>query len=182
MTTTDETAENASAERWQRFVTREIRDEGKRLRGLRGVTVEILHTELCGTVIDLIQDLGRMVLEVSGSTGQWLGSLTDHLEQVDDRVGAVESLLSGNDVTQITPEHADKLMALATGTKELMRFLVETASGLTEEAKAKLTQHAALAEECEAIVSACVLEPDEDEEDGEEEKNVAPAPAAERPK
>ena len=130
----------------------------------RGPSPQEVAGELEGTVLSLMIKFMR-------ATGANIHAIHGGLQEFHDRLSDLEG-----DLTQFTPEDAEKFLALCGVVADLVAIVRER-SGLPSELQKKLAEAEALAGECATIIHESTLvdaEDDEDEDEPSRGREVAP--------
>ncbi len=149
----------------------DIPREQARLRALAktDITPERLLSEMNGTVVDLLKDVARGLVEVRDWAYSYMNQISEHLEANDERLDVMEQF--GGDSTLI-PDDAEVLSNVCDAAKYLATSMLQGPFPIEErdeEGKQKLAELIALCDQGKQIVSDAVLVMDDDDEDGDDD-------------
>jgi hypothetical protein len=143
----------------------DIPAEQRRLKQIKDPTAQQVMSEVAGTQLDIVKDMARNQVELRDWVYQYLNTLSEHVEALEDRIDTIDTY--GAETT-ITPEDAEVLRNAAVGAKWLALTLLKGPFPLEErdeEGKQKLAELIAHAERAERIIVDSELSADDDDSD-----------------
>lgn len=152
MSDTEQTSEEQS---WiDRMLDRDLPGHIRRIRdhASSALTLEWMRTELHGTVLSFLGDIGAFARDLSA----WLA---DHEDRLSDVESYIEAL---GQETQLVPADANDVVKLAAAMK-LMAAESLKSGPQTEEAKSMLAELIVVAERVEKMVARARLDADPDD-------------------
>lgn len=131
-------------------------------------TVLFYQGKICEALVELTSSL----VGVRDGTQKWLDGVTNHVEQLDDRLGTVEGLLSGS--SQLEAEHADMLERWTAGSLAIFVGMLENQQ-LDDTARKNLEAHVELGRQCETFLAEHRMDDDDEEDDDADDADASAA-------